>query len=76
MGAIMDAVTLTYMRVAGERLNPADRYNSNRVGGQGGAEQIFTSNGTLVVGIHGKQNDNDNFSPAGSPNSLGFYSLP
>jgi len=26
----------------------------------------------LLIGVHGKQNQNDNFSPAGSPNSLGF----
>jgi hypothetical protein len=76
MGAIMDAITLTFAKVDGERFNLGDRYDSPQVGGNGGGLETFTSPGTLLVGIHGMQNDQDGHSPAGSPNSLGFYSLP
>lgn len=70
VGMFIDAITVKFMKVEGERLNLADSYTSIQVGGQGGGPQSFTSTGTFLVGIHGKQNDNDNFS------SLGFYSLP
>ncbi|MBI3821163.1 MAG: hypothetical protein HY289_00615 [Planctomycetes bacterium] len=75
-GAILDAITVTFMRVDGDRLNPADRYDSMQVGGDGGGPMPFMSAGPFLVGIHGKQNENDNHSPAESPNCLGFYSLP
>ena len=72
IGLIMDAMTVVFMKVEGERLNLKDQYTSAQVGGMGGAEERFVTNGPLLIGVHGKQNQNDNFSPAGSPNSLGF----
>jgi hypothetical protein len=75
-GAIIDAITVTFMRVEGEKLNPADRYDSPQVGGQGGGPLTFLTKGPFLVGIHGRQNENDGFSPKDAPNCLGFYSLP
>jgi hypothetical protein len=74
-GGVIDALTLVYMKVEGERLNPADRYTSATLGGQGGGPSNFASNGGLLIGIHGKASENDGMVPAGSIVSLGFLSL-
>ncbi len=75
-GGIIDALTLVYMRVDGERLNPADSYTSATLGGQGGGPTNFASNGGLLIGIHGKTMDRDGFVPAGAIGNLGFLSWP
>jgi len=76
IGLIMDAMTVVFMKVEGERLNLKDQYTSAQVGGMGGAEESFVTNGPMLIGFHGKQNERDNFSPAGAPNSLGFVLMP
>jgi hypothetical protein len=75
-GGVIDAMTLVYMKVNGERLNPADRYTSATLGGPGGNPASFASNGELLIGIHGKMTDNEGFVPAGAIASLGFLSGP
>jgi len=53
----VNAVAVTFMRVNGERLNPADAYSTVWIGGPGGGEPItLTGNGTPVIGIRGKAN--------------------
>jgi hypothetical protein len=75
-GGVIDALTLVFMKVNGERLSPADRYSSATLGGQGGGPSSFLSNGGLLIGIHGQATANDGFVPAGAIVSLGFLSLP
>jgi hypothetical protein len=75
-GGVIDAITLVFMKVNGERLNPADRYTSATLGGNGGGPSSFASNGGLLIGIHGKTTENEGFVPAGAIASLGFLSLP
>jgi hypothetical protein len=75
-GGIIDAMTLVFMKVEGERLNPADQYTSPTLGGQGGGPVSFASKGELLIGIHGTATDHDGFVPGGAIASLGFLSLP
>jgi hypothetical protein len=75
-GGVMDALTLVFMKVEGERVNPADRYNSVALGGQGGGPGTFSSSGSLLVGVHGKRLDREAFAPAGAITGMGFLSLP
>jgi hypothetical protein len=75
-GGVIDALTLVFMKVDGERLNPADRYPSATIGGQGGGPMSAASKGELLIGIHGKASENEGFAPAGAIVSLGFLSGP
>jgi hypothetical protein len=75
-GGIIDAMTLVFMKVEGERLNPADQYTWATLGGQGGGPASFSSKGELLIGIHGNATDNDGFVPGGAIASLGFLSSP
>jgi hypothetical protein len=74
-GGVIDALAVVFMKVDGERLNPADNYSSAQLGGQGGGPGSFTSSGSLLIGIHGKRLEREAFAPAGAPTGLGFLSL-
>jgi hypothetical protein len=70
IGGLMDAFAATFMKVEGERLSLADKYDSPTVGGQGGGP-TGTQTSALIVGIHGKRLDRE-----GSVTGLGFYTVP
>ena len=56
-GANADGLSITFMRIKGDRLDPADAYESPWVGDSApGGRNILTGAGRLVVGIHGNKN--------------------
>jgi serine/threonine protein kinase/WD40 repeat protein len=55
-GLGLDGLSVTFMKIDGQRLNAADSYDSNWVGGKGGNERILGGDGTPIVGIYGKIN--------------------
>ena len=76
-GGGMDAVTLMYLKIAGQTLDPSDSYASNTVGGMGGGQKHVDGQGVPVIGIVGKHDKNGGSpgvgliflrSPAHSPN--------
>jgi hypothetical protein len=75
-GIVIDALTLVFMKVDGERLNPVDGYMSATIGGQGGAPKGVASKGELLIGMHGNTSENGGWVPAGSIVNLGFLSGP
>jgi hypothetical protein len=75
-GGVLDAFAVIFMKVEGERLNPADNYSSPLVGGQGGGPGMFTSNGEFAIGFYGKRLEREAFAPAGAPTGLGLLLLP
>jgi hypothetical protein len=69
-GGSLNGMSVTFMRLDGDKLNPADSYQSEWVGDRkGGNESMIGSDGALVVGIFGKGNDVD-------CQSLGLLHLP
>jgi hypothetical protein len=53
-GLGLDSITVTFMKIAGERLNPDDSYKSEKFGGPGGnAHPLLGGDGTPVRGIIG-----------------------
>jgi predicted Zn finger-like uncharacterized protein len=59
-GLTCDGFSVTFMRVAGETLNPADAYQSQWIGGRGGGQETFLGGGNRpIVGIVGKANNKD-----------------
>jgi hypothetical protein len=55
----VDGFYITYMKVDGNHLDPNDSYNSKWFGGPGGnGPTDISGNGRLVVGIHGRFNNN------------------
>ncbi len=59
-GLTMDGFSVTFMRVAGDALDPADQYRSDWVGGRGGGRETFLGGGNRpIVGIVGKANARD-----------------
>jgi hypothetical protein len=75
-GGILDGISVTFMKVQGEKLDSADSYVSPWIGGKGGAPASYTSNGALVVGIHGSRVEHEFITPAGSVTTLSFLTLP
>ena len=59
-GLGFDGLSVIFMRVKGDRLDPADSYRSEYVGSDE-AKELTTlgGDGTPVVGIVGKTNDKD-----------------
>jgi len=47
------------MRVKDGRLDPADSYQSDRIGGTGGGQTVLGGAGAPVIGIVGKTNTRD-----------------
>lgn len=58
-GLGIDAVTVTFMRLKGDRLDPDDSYKSEFIGGMGGSPTVLGGDGTPVIGIIGKSNKDD-----------------
>ncbi len=57
---LVDGFSLTFMRVGNRAFNPAGAYNSEWIGGGGGnLRETRLGDGTLVVGIAGRENDKD-----------------
>jgi serine/threonine protein kinase len=59
VGLFIDAIKVTYMAIDGQKLNPADSYDSDWIGGQGGGMRSI-GDGTPVIGIYGKVHARDN----------------
>jgi hypothetical protein len=59
-GGGLDAITITYMRFDGTRLDPTDVRVTPRIGGSGGGEggNLLDGDGTPIIGISGRQDDN------------------
>jgi S1-C subfamily serine protease len=56
-GLGLDGVTVTFMKIDGDHLDPSDRYDSEYVGGPGGGgPHKVGGDGSLVVGVIGKRN--------------------
>ena len=56
-GLTVDGLSVTFMKVVNGRLDPADAYESDWIGGRGGNQPIrLGGDGTLVVGMIGKSN--------------------
>ena len=53
-GGGLDSMTLTYMRIEGESLDPSDAYITARIGGSGGGEAYLGGDGTPIIGISGR----------------------
>jgi hypothetical protein len=53
-GGGLDAVTVTFMKIVGNGLDPSQSYTSNHIGGSGGGETIIDGGGTPIIGIVGK----------------------
>jgi hypothetical protein len=53
----VNALAITFMRVNGDRLSPADAYSTVWIGGPGGGgPTTLSADGTSVIGIRGKTN--------------------
>ena len=50
-GGGLDAVTVTFMRFNGTRLDPTDRCMTPMIGGNGGGESQLDGDGTPIIGI-------------------------
>lgn len=57
-GLGVDAITVTFMKVSGDRLDPTDAYSSARMGGPGGGDTTIGGTGAPVSGIVGRKNPN------------------
>ncbi len=56
--AALDGFSVTFMKIDKDRLNPADKYESEWVGGKGGAEEATVGgDGTPAIGIVGYGDD-------------------
>jgi WD40 repeat protein/tRNA A-37 threonylcarbamoyl transferase component Bud32 len=53
-GKVIDALKVIFMRVAGNRLDVNDSYESEWFGGKGGGESSLSGNGSLIVGVFGR----------------------
>jgi len=54
--ARVDGFRVVFMKVAGGRLQPGDRYETDWIGGPGGGEETtLAAEGSPVVGIHGRK---------------------
>jgi hypothetical protein len=60
-GLMLDGFYLTYMKIEGDRLDPNDAYNSAWLGGPGGngPTTIARNDGSVVVGIVGRENNKE-----------------
>ncbi|MGA2064245.1 MAG: trypsin-like peptidase domain-containing protein [Thermoguttaceae bacterium] len=57
---LVDGFSVTFMRYNGHVLSPAGSYESEWIGGPGGGRQTrLGGDGTLVIGLSGKENDKD-----------------
>jgi hypothetical protein len=60
VGLTVDSMAITFMRIAGDALDPQDAYTTERIGGRGGfGDHVLGGSGRPVVGITGKCNDRD-----------------
>ena len=58
-GLWIDGISVTFMRVADGKLDPSDSYQSDYFGNTAGTRSILGGDGTPVIGISGKSNQND-----------------
>jgi hypothetical protein len=58
-GLFIDALQVTFMAIDGQKLNPADSYQSEWIGGKGGFMRSLGGDGTPIMGIYGKANPQD-----------------
>jgi ribosomal protein S27E len=76
-GDSLNGLSIRFMRVRGQKLNPQDSYDSIRVGGVGenpGARvDGFTG---IIIGIKGRALAEANITPKGSVTALGTVSIP
>jgi hypothetical protein len=57
-GGGLDAITVIFMRFNGTRIDPTDCRVTPRIGGSGGGASLLDGDGTPVIGICGRQDDN------------------
>jgi hypothetical protein len=71
-GGGLNSITLSYMRIHGQLLDPNDTYDSDKIGGPGGSgPQTLGGDGTPIIGICGKVQQ-----PAGPYMALSIVSMP
>ncbi len=58
-GLWLDGISVTFMKINGAKLDPKDSYSSNQFGTKSKRTTILGGDGTPVVGIVGKANQND-----------------
>jgi hypothetical protein len=59
-GLAIDGMSLTFMRIAGQALDPREHYDSDWVGNSsGGRESSLGGSGNLIVGVFGCQDEHD-----------------
>jgi hypothetical protein len=63
-GAGLDAISVTFMAIDGERLDPTRSYQSEHVGGMGGNENSLSGDGEPIIGIFGKLHATDDVTNA------------
>ena len=56
-GGGLDAITVTFMRFNGTRLDPTDACATQRIGGPGGGASLLNGDGTPIIGICGRVDD-------------------
>jgi hypothetical protein len=69
-GGGLDAIEMTFMKIDKNGLNKADSYQSEHIGGKGGGEGKHGGDGSFVVGIQGRIEDDTKI------NGLGIVMLP
>lgn len=69
-GGGFDAFELTFMKIDKKGMKKDGMYQSEHVGGKGGGEGKYGGDGSFIVGIHGKKNDD------GLMGTFGIVTLP
>ena len=60
VGANVDGISITFMRLKDGRLDPMDSYESEFIGDQRPGHRMLTGNGRLVIGVAGLQSKTNN----------------
>jgi len=68
-GLLIDGLSLRFTKLDNNRIQVADQYDSEWVGGKGGNPSMIGGQGLLIVGVYGDLNDK------GSPCSLGLIAV-
>ncbi|MBN9121669.1 MAG: hypothetical protein J0I06_21415 [Planctomycetes bacterium] len=58
-GGLLESYTITFMRIQGKTLNPADKYDSPSMGREMAFGGRTVGDGRPVIGLHGKRTDGD-----------------
>lgn len=69
-GLFLDGISVTFMQIQGDRLNPEMNYASEYYGGKGGGDRTLSVPGEPIIGLHG------HIAKDGRLHSLGVITTP